>query len=324
MTSQEYENVDKEAHGFDSDTLRYSWAGYLLFIITSSLIGDTIILVGSTKYKVIKLHRMIVVVIQHIAVCDLLISVTDVLPKFISVIANKQVFKHSLCHLSPYTVYFSNSASVFLICIMTTGKMLLLINPLRFGVTTEKKSHGVCAACWLASFTIPVVFLLVDRQDIHFTYQGYSCNYGYSSSIYQWLRPLLAALFSFIPTCLVVATTIALLIIARKFASRNRGNLRWQGTITAVLTATIYCISIFPVFMYTTMRSIMKEGDIDNLFFKSHGYRITKSFMFLNTISNFYIYSLTVASFREFVWSRLQQSYRYIKDVGSTTFNNGE
>ena len=50
---------------------RYFWAGYLLFVLISSLIGDTIILLASTRYQALRLNKCVVVVLQHIAVCDI-------------------------------------------------------------------------------------------------------------------------------------------------------------------------------------------------------------------------------------------------------------
>ena len=41
-------------------------------VILVSAIGDSIILEATIKYKAIKLHKVMVAVIQHMAVCDLL------------------------------------------------------------------------------------------------------------------------------------------------------------------------------------------------------------------------------------------------------------
>ena len=51
---------NKTEYGIETAAQRYTWAGYYLFVILSSLIGDTTILVASIKFRAIKLHRVLV------------------------------------------------------------------------------------------------------------------------------------------------------------------------------------------------------------------------------------------------------------------------
>ena len=319
MTTTEFyaEYSNKTAYGIESKALRYTWAGYYLFVIASSVIGDTTILIASIKYKAFKLHRVIVVIIQHIAFCDLMVSVTYVLPNMVSVISDKWV-PGNFCYLLYYARYYSNMTSVFLICAMTTSKLLLLKYPFRFEITSSKKAHLICVACWLAAFILPVIFLLVNN-DVSFSYRGYLCDYVFSSEIWHYLRPFLAVLFLFIPTCLVVSTTLCLLIEARKTVSRSRESLKWQGIVTTVLTATVFCLSLLPYFAYYVGESIVSVDETSKSLFYTTFYRVAISLTSLNTISNFYIYCLTVSSFRAFIRSKVQLSYQYITNVGSST-----
>ena len=57
--------------GMLSDAERYSWASYYIFVIVSSLIGDSIILYASNKRGAFHLNAFIVTIMQHIAVTDL-------------------------------------------------------------------------------------------------------------------------------------------------------------------------------------------------------------------------------------------------------------
>ena len=86
MTSSNFNFDNKTLYGIQSEAGRYIWSGYFLLVITSSLIGDTIILIASIKYKAFKLHKMIVTIFQHIAVCDLLSAVGHVAPAMLSAI----------------------------------------------------------------------------------------------------------------------------------------------------------------------------------------------------------------------------------------------
>ena len=289
--------------------MRYTWAGFLLFVILSSLIGDTTILVATNKYKAIKLHRVIVTIIQHIAVCDLLVVTLDVLPKFASIIANQWAFGHVVCYVVPYASYYVNVASTILICIMTTFKLLLIKHPLRFRTTSSKTAHMFCAVGWGLAMMLPVTEL-VDWRDIYFSYVFYTCRYGFSSNIWKYLLPLLA-LIGFLPICLVVATSVNLLLVASQVARRERKSLKWQGITTTVLTASVFCASWLPWLVALALNEgirVKEYGTVRdvNLVFP----KIARSFVYLNTMSNFYIYCLTLTSFRNFVRFRFQVFYR--------------
>ena len=321
-TSHDYQYSNRSIYGIKSDAVRYTWAGYLLFVLASSLIGDTIILIASIKCMAFKLHKVIVTIIQHIAFCDLMVTITGPVPNFVSLICNEWVFGNFLCHLRHYTGYYFNMASILLICAMTTSKLLLLKYPLRFKAISAKKPHMVCGVCWLAATIMPVVFLLVavfvGESIFHFSYISYTCEDGFTLDIWYWLKPLLTVLVVFIPNCLVVVTTIYLLVIAKEVARRGRESLKWQGIMTTVLTAVVYCISGLPYAVYNVGESIVSVDDESTSFFHVSYFRIAYSFLFLNTISNFYIYSLSVNSFRDFIWSRMQQIWRMFTKTGTS------
>jgi hypothetical protein len=325
MASQEYEYSNRTAYGLENDAIQYTWAGFFLFVLISSVVGDTAILIASIKHKAFKLHKVIVVIIQHIAVSDLMVTIVDILPNFITVIAGKQVLGSFLCHFCPFARILLTEANVLLICTMTTIKLLTLKYPIRCGTISKRKAHKFCAACWSVAVIVPLILLVVDWNDIYFSYRIYQCSYGYSSKIYKLLKPLLAALFVFIPIILVIVTTILLLMRAKQVARRGKKTLKWQGFITIVLTAIVYCVSVIPLFVYSAVGSIVKADSAGGSFFHIEFYRIANSFVSLNTISNFYIYSLTVSSFRDFVWSRVRPSKRPLAsaDRGNPT-NLGE
>ena len=121
--------------------------------------------------------------------------------------------------------------------------------------------------------------------------------------------PILAFPLLLTPICQVIVTSINLLVIAKRVAHRGRDNLKWQGIVTTALTATVFCISYLPFFAYLMMESIVDEK-FKSLKVYNNFYRVTLSCSSLSIISNFYIYNLTVRSFRSFVSSRLQLSFQ--------------
>ena len=325
-TSHDDQYHNKTIYGIKNDASRYAWAGYFLFVIISSFVGDTTILIASFKYKAFNLHKIIVVIIQHIAFCDLLVTVTDVLPRFVSLISNEWVFGSSVCYLVIYIGYYFNGVGQLLICNMTTSKLLLLKYPLQCRTTSQKKAHMFCVACWLIAGVIPFTGLLVtvvDGDYAYFSFRIYHCDSGFTSDIWRWLKPLGAGLLFLISNGVVVGTTIYLLIIAKRVARRGPESLKWQGIMTTILTATVYCISVVPSAVYQVGESVVTVDDKSRSFFYTSFRRLSCSFIYLNTISNFYIYSLSVHSFRDFIRSKIQRTQsRMFTSVG-TSANHG-
>ena len=79
--------------GMHNNAERYFWAAYNLFVLLSSLIGDTLILYASFHKGAFKLNKFIVTVMQHIAVIDLATAITAPLSVAVSLIANTWVLE---------------------------------------------------------------------------------------------------------------------------------------------------------------------------------------------------------------------------------------
>ena len=167
----------------------------------------------------------------------------------------------------------------------------------------------ICVACWAAALVTPATFIyLVTSKDSNYhPYSSHHCDSLVMTNTRHWLRPALAVVFLFLPNCVVVANTVNLLIIAKRVALRSRENLKWEGIITTILIATVYCLSSLPA----AVNNILGHG-----FSHAQVYsRIAVSCLFINTISNFYIYCLSVKGFRDFIRSTLQQPYRFLSNI---------
>ena len=79
---------NKTVHGITDNSERVIFIIWCVVVLISSIIGDGIILLATTKYKAIRLNKVIVVVIQHLAVSDLLYTVFNVLPTTVALFAD--------------------------------------------------------------------------------------------------------------------------------------------------------------------------------------------------------------------------------------------
>ena len=132
-----------------------------------------------------------IVTIQHISLCDLMMTGTNAVLTFDSVIrywiCNEWILGNFLCHLTTYTEYHSLVASMLLICNMTTSKLLSLKYHLRLKTVRVKKGRMICGACQLAALIAPVTFHL-DGEDETLTFRTSS---DFTSNTWDWLRSLI-------------------------------------------------------------------------------------------------------------------------------------
>ena len=303
---------NKTLFGIQNNAARYAWAGYHTFVFLSSLLGDTTILVASIKYKAIKLNKLLVIIMQHIAVCDILTCLSTVLFKTISLLNDGWVMGRWLCHVQAYFRDYITVVAAYLVCAMTTTKLLTLQYPLRARSLTSKSAHVGCTAVWVAIVSLPATMHFVNGSHVTFDFIVFDCHFNIFSSAWNWIMPTVVVLSFVVPTTLVVISTAYLIYVAYRIAVRGRETLKWQGLTTTILTATVYCMSVLPTAAGCIIGS--RAGNL-NSSFQLHFYRVAVSCQTLNTISNIYIYCLTVTSFRQFLWSQIRFMYSYRTNI---------
>ena len=307
---------DYNLFGMKNDTERYLYAGWLMFVVINSLVGDSIILIASIKYNSFKLNKITVVLIQHLAVNDLLNSVCTIAPAMFSAIYNTGSPYRSLDYVRFFISFHTVPVSSLLISALTLSKVLSLKYPLSIRTLSEDKAHKICAALWIFGLHPAIACLLVDKNDVIFDYRGYFCTYLYRSEIWEVLLPIIALIVLFIPNTIVITSTILLLIMAKRAVNVKvitravnvrREGLRWQGITTVCLTALTHTISFLPYNSYLVAEPFVEKDPLNPGPFYVEFYRVATAFIIMHVLSNFFVYCLTVASFRNFLLTKLRK-----------------
>ena len=304
--------------GFHSNTGRYIWAIYFLIGFLSSVIGDTLILIASFRRDAFKINKFLVAVIQHIAVSDLSSVITFLLPTHVSLIVNAWVLGKTLCYARAYAAYVIYMTGMSLIAVLTTSKFLILKYPLRAANWTTKLAHQVCSLVWVSSLITPLLFLAVDKDDVQYDYRVYNCRYKFTAPVWKMIVPVIGFLFGFVPNIMIISTTIPTLsYIAKAWRSSKRayGRIPWRGALTVSLTAVIYCISNLPFSVYVVGRSFVKEDPPGK--YRIEFFRVSTFLILVNVTSNFYIYTLTIKSFRRFILSGISDDVPVLSFSGT-------
>ena len=295
-------------YGIHNTGERCFWIIYLLIVLLSSLIGDSIILLASLRYNAIKLHGLLVAVMQHIAACDLLAALSYTLPTLTSLITNTWVFGETLGYLHLYFNVYSVQASTIFMCVLTTGKLLLLKFPVKTRGWGGRGAHCICILVWVTAHVYPAIRFFLDQHGLVFSYVSYNLDFGTSANSPQHVKTLIrvvSMVIFYLPVLIVLVTTLPTLhylIKARRISENAGKTARWQGIVTVVVTSAVFCITSVSERVGVMVITLSTEGvsGSDRTGFK----RVSEFLSALNFMSNFYIYTITIPSFRRFVRSK--------------------
>ena len=140
------------------------------------------------------------------------------------------------------------------------------------------------------------------RETIHFSKNGYRCRYNISSpDLPKWynLYITVSSYFIRLLTFTILTVTSSLFLVAAKKAGNRAGNaLRWEGVVTVLSTVIVLILSSLPL-------CVVASAWLSGVTYPGTAWRAAASLQYLNIVANFFIYSVSVQSFREFLKGRL-------------------
>ena len=208
-------------------------------------------------------------------------------------------------YLERFLIHFSFPLTNVFVCVLTTSKLLLLQCPQRTRSWAEKEAHLVCVICWILAAFYSGLKLLHYKHNVYFNYATYDIDYNSTAvgdnKLFTTVSDSIYAIMVVI-VMVTTAFTLRFLFEARSVARRAKSGttMRWQGLLTVVLTALVYCVSTIPWTVHGIAEAFLTDPpDYFNTTLK----RAAEYLTMLSVISNFYIYCVTVPSFRSFVLS---------------------
>ena len=307
-------------YGIHNDLQRGVMISFNSLVALSSYIGDTAVIVGITKYNAIKLHKVLVVVILHLAVSDLLLTTFEIVPQIISLISQKWILGDIVCFLNPNINSVCLDATAGLTCLLTIYKLLIVMFPLRSRVWTARRAHFYSGLFWGIGLFQPARILwwfFTESGAIFFSFRDYTCDYDFGmQDAPTWFQQT-AFYFSFgglfTVFILLILSSILLLVKAHLSALERGRSLRWQGVVTVTATTSVFLVSNLPWFSLSVL------GVFANQTFGVSTWRIVLYISNLNVMANFYVYSLTVQSFRTFLGRSVRRASGRLRVFSMTT-----
>ena len=290
--------LEMEPYQISNTTERKVLILWSLTVLLTSLAGDSIILLATVKYNAIKQHKVIVAVMQHMAVSDLLQTIFRVLPTTVAFITDRWAMGDASCHAREYIEYFSTELTMVLTCALTTLKLLLVRYPLKTGPWSTRLGQKICCGMWVLVLCLYLPkllgFFVHSGDTFRFNYLDYTCNHpqaGYLKS-YVLISYFIVLLLSFV---VVITTSALLLLSARRSAARQGERVRWEGITTVLLTVGVLLVSHLPWFVVCATDVVLRREHSPT------AWRAVLYLQYLNITANFFVYSLSVRSFRHFL-----------------------
>ena len=297
---------------------RYILIGWSVTVLVMNLAGNSIILISTLRYRAIRLDRVSILLIRNIAVSDILLALFAVHPNLVSLIWNKWPYGTFLCSMFASLGNVCGISGILLVCAMHISKLLSLLYPLHSIGRTSRSGYLISISIWLLSAVSPIINIIVDSQSFYFDYKIYNCSYFYTNSIYKWLLPIKGLIFVLVPNLLVICTTITLLSVVK----RATGRINRQGILTAVYVGCVYLIAFLPVALYMTFD--LENGTVMSFmsptahhFFEETVPKFVFNIIYVNGISNIFVYYISITSFKIFIKRVLCRHFRRFTSLGS-------
>ena len=300
--------------------VKYTSTAVAAILILLGLTGNSIILIGSFQYNAFRLDKVTATLIDHLAVSDLACTVVLMIPSTIATMWDSWPFGYTFCKIHFYMVLTLSHCSVCHICAMTTSKLVSIQRPFRAQLWERRNGHLLGSAVWVLSVTPAVILLIVNPNSFYYDNVRIACMYDFSDPIWTYLLPAVSFFMAGVPNMILVISTIGLIVSAWKVAKRGRESVKWQGMITVICVALVYFISYSPQVVLNLMGGKYQHPDQTDNNIKV-GILICSRLILLNYVSNVFIYTISVHSFRQFLksWVRAPTfHYRAVREMMET------
>ena len=292
---------------------RYTLIGWTSVILVSCIIGNTIILLATSRYKAIRLDKTSVVLIKNIAICDLLSGIFAVHPTLASLLYGDWPYGTISCCVFNYLKVPTFVAAILLICGLHLSKLHTVLYPLRALGRDSKPGHKISVVVLVLSLCPILLQIAIDSRDVAFDYRSFMCTYLSSAPIWEIVSPMTVGLFMLLPNLTVVGTSIALLRVIKR-----AGRLK-QGLRTTLYVGVGYIIvngpMTFHLFILKNASKILPAEVIR--FYENNLFKSVFFFTFCNCSLNFFVYYRSVKSFNVFVRRACRRARCFFKSDSS-------
>ena len=295
-----------------SNLARDLMAGWVLTAALVSLIGNSTVLLASLRHRALKLDKVSVALIEHIAVADIATAL-QCLGIFNDIVSEHFFVDEKYCRLYFALFTYIGTVDVLLVCALNISKLTSLLSPFLARVRSSKNGHLIAAIIWLLAS--PVLFFVkihggTSPDSFYFRQATYRCAPNFTDPTIRTVIPILISTYILVPVFVVMLCTIALL----RFVNRSRG-LALQSVVTILSISGIYLVSYIPY----AVDYLLETFGVKNMEFTRFAVYVSC----LNLTMNPLIYYFSVKSYGDFIRNSVGRVVNKLQSLFGRLFGRG-
>ena len=271
-----------------------------------ALVGNSILIFTSAKYGSLNMDRLSSILLENLAVADIILSVIGGWPVYITFVARHWVLGKAGCIIALFLTNVGGTAEILILAVISVYRASMLKDPFLFrGISDTKIKVGLCLI-WLISLT-PALISIVTGSLVYYEPKKLSCTSSAytSSSTFVVVLLGLGILIGIPMICILVSNSFMLVASIRykqRMARMRSGSEEDDGNMRAVITVNIVCWLFLFSWSPYVVRIVCDASSVPLpiwfFIFQAH-------FLSLNIVFNPIIYTLTNKSFRHAVNQRV-------------------
>ena len=298
-------NMNDEADADSQLALRFTLAQivplaiFCFVMVLVGIFGNGTVLYSSLRYNAIRLDRASLILVQNLAVADIIYTICVILPQLVTYMAGKWVLGKVFCFIAAQISFIPGSVNTLTVLLITTYRIWLVTYP--FSSISEIKVKIIAITTWILASAGTVISLSYNSSSTFNPANGKCMSGVYENLKAMALLKIALILIVMIPLFVITVENIALCVIAVRSSIRQT-KANYKALVMVCALSGIFIISWVPYVTYTLMKSKNPEisQTLDLLAFHC---------IYINAFANPILYTLTNKRFGN-----------YVKDILSRVF----
>ena len=270
---------------------------FCFFMTFFGLLGNGTVLYSSVRYNAIRLDRVSLILVQNLAVADIIYTLCVILPQLITYVAGQWVLGKVYCFISAQISFIPGSANALTVLLITSYRLWLVTHP--FSSTSKNKARIVVAITWVLASAGTVISLSYKSSSTFNPKNGKCTSEIYVIKEAEAIFKIAVGVIIMIPLLVITVENIILCVIAVK-SSRMQENSKpnYKALVMVCALSGIFILSWVPYVIYSFM--ISKNPDVPKAV-----ELLSFHCIYINAFANPILYTLTNRRFGEYVRSLL-------------------
>ena len=189
---------------------------YTFVVLVFGIIGNSLVLIGTVKYKAIDMDIVTIKLIENLAICDIICTVMLFTSMFTVVTSRRWILGNALCFITAYFTLTPYIAEILTTTLIVIQRLCSVKFPLSGRYQLEESNvMYVIALMWCVAFAQPICMILIEDY-AYFAPEILACSTLLHRTQARYYEIAASVLLMLIPILVIVICNSWLLIISAK------------------------------------------------------------------------------------------------------------